>query len=118
MRTVLEIFKMAGYFPDSPCTSFVISDTIFERTHCTVFYIPVSVTEIYASKEIGVLAVITTKNSYTWNMTHNTKVFHSETRSLSSGDHCWFMMSTRNNRPVTRDYIKIIIINLNHSDNT
>jgi len=52
-------------------------------------------------------------------MTHNTKVFQSETRSLSSGDHCWFKRSTRKNRPVTRDNVKIIIIiNQNHSDST
>jgi hypothetical protein len=93
--------------------------TSFWREHVTLFFdIPFSVTEIHASKEKGVVVVVvitTKKNSYTCNMTHNTKVFQSETRSLSSGDHCWFKRSTRKNRPVTRDNVIIII---NHSDNT
>jgi len=77
----LEIFKMAVYFPDSPCTSSSYH-TSFWKEHIALFFdIPVSVTEIQASKEIGVLIVITTKISYTWNITHNTKVFHSETSS-------------------------------------
>ena len=72
-QQVLEIFKVARYFLESPCTSSIISYIILERNIALFFDIPVSVTEIYASKEIGVLVVITTKNSYTWNMTCNTK---------------------------------------------
>ena len=38
----------------------------------------------------------TTKDSYTWNITHNTeKVLQCEAWSLSSGDHRWFKRSTR-----------------------
>jgi intein/homing endonuclease len=79
------------------------------------------VAEIHASKEIVVVVVvITIKNSNTWNVTHNTKVFQSETRSLSSGDHCWFKRNTRKNKPVTRDLMMVMMMMMmiNHSDST
>jgi len=49
--------------------------------------------------------IFTTKDSYTWNITHNTKVLQCETwsLSLSGGDHRWFKRNTRKKRPVTRD---------------
>jgi hypothetical protein len=53
----------------------------------------------------------TTKDSYTRNITHNTKVLQCEVWSLSDGYHRWFERSTRKKRPVTRDtHINIIII--------
>jgi len=38
----------------------------------------------------------TTKDNYTWNITHNTG-------NTAVGDHRWFKRSTRKERPVTRD---------------
>ena len=46
----------------------------------------------------------TTKDSCTWNITHNTESTASETRSLSSGDHRRLKgRSTKRKRYVTRD---------------
>ena len=46
----------------------------------------------------------TTKDSYTWNITHNIqKVLQSENGSLSIGDRRWFKRSTRGKKTVTRE---------------
>ena len=52
----------------------------------------------------------TTKDSYTWNITHNTE--STAVWSLSGGDHRWLKRCTRKKKPVTTDIhiIRVIII--------